>query len=124
MYFIGSLSYEPEFPIEEPWRIDIATTLDRLRRVDSGEVLRRELEVLCADRMHRDWRNRRSILLHRSAPGRTTRIGGERHGEVVWHLGEDKEALGKETTQRRRLWLAERLHSLMGGALDFVEACF
>lgn len=76
------------------------------------------LQHMRGSHKYRDWKVVRNILIHRTAPGRTIRLGGPRASPALWKSGIE---IDSNTTPSRREWLAETMRTLLNGADVFAD---
>jgi len=121
LFSLGGLLSPANFPMateRDLRKITPKSTKDKYVQCCNGEAITANLARLLSDTQYDEWSRVRNTLAHRSAPGRFVYTGGSNGNTAQWTIGVD---IDTNTTQIRRKWLLQTLHSLMVDTKAFVD---
>ena len=126
LYSACSILDRINFPIsnkDDLRRVTIESTTKRLTKStlqNKGGIVK-SLKSLIESPEYKDWKEKRNILAHRSAPGRNAFVGGNEDGKVKWIGGLE---IDKNTTARKYEWLSAKIKTLIEEISPFVNHHF
>jgi len=126
LYFACSILDKINFPVsskKDLKSITIESTQIKLEQsaLQNKESIIKNLKDSINSAEYKDWKEKRNILAHRSAPGRNIFEGGNEHGKVKWMNGLE---IDKNTTAQKYEWLLANVKKLIEEVSSFVNHNF